>query len=321
MPPFPQPEFPYSFNAASEIAALEQWRDTKPGRAIPPKQDGKFLLGSWNIANLGDDEQRRDTGDIRIIAALLEWFDVVAIQEVKEDLRDFRRIMLALPESYGAVFSDMAGNNERMLFVYDGARVERLDLAGEIAVAPSAHRYIKLPGIEQKFRGFDRNPFAVAFDVGGGVFTIANAHLYFGSSSRQSENRRALEAYALGRWADLRMKRGDAYSGNTIVIGDLNMPAVEPGDPIYDALVRRGLQVPDHQTSIGTVITGGKYYDQLAFFPDEAGNAFLQQGVFDFDGALFRDLWQQRTPKEFDAFMRYHISDHRPIWAQFDVSS
>lgn len=319
MPPFPKPDFQYQFNVASEIDALKTWRDTKEGRAIPPKQDGKFLLGSWNIANLGDEGQKRDTGDIKIIAEILSWFDVVAIQEVKENLKDFRRIMLSLPESYGAVFSDMAGNNERMVFIYDRARVERLELAGEIAEPPGSHRHIKLPGIRQKFRGFDRNPFAVAFNTSAGVFTAVNAHLYFGSSSKQAENRRALEAYALGRWADLRMNRGDAYSGNTVVIGDLNMPAVKPGDKIYDSLVKRGLVVPEHQSSIGTVITEGKYYDQLAFFPREAGEAFVQQGVFDFDGAVFRDLWEQRTEQEFDAFLRYHISDHRPIWAQFDI--
>lgn len=319
MPPFPKPNFQYQFNSETEVNALRIWRDTKEGRAIPPKQDGKFLLGSWNIANLGDEKQRRDTGDIEIISEILSWFDVIAVQEIKENLIDFRWVMNSLPESYDAVFSDMAGNNERMVFVYDKTRVDRLELAGEIAVPPGSHRHIKLPGIEQKFRGFDRNPFAVAFEVSGGVFTVVNAHLYFGSSSKKSENRRALETYALGRWADLRMKRGDAYSGNTVVIGDLNLPAVKPGDKIYDALVKRGLRIPEHQSVIGTVITGGKYYDQLAFFPAETGDAFIRQGVFDFDGAVFRDLWQQETPKEFDAFVRYHISDHRPIWAQFDL--
>ncbi|MFN3132449.1 endonuclease/exonuclease/phosphatase family protein [Roseibium sp.] len=319
MPPFPKPSFQYQFDFSSEIHALKVWRDTKQGRAIPAKQDGKFLLGSWNIANLGDRKQRRDTGAIRIISEIISWFDVVAVQEVKESLHDFRRIMLSLPDGYEAVFSDVAGNDERMVFIYDGKRVKRMELAGEIAVAPASHRHIRLPGIQQKFKGFDRNPFAVAFELPSSVFTIVNAHLYFGSSSKQSENRRALETYAVGRWADLRMKRGDAYSGNTVVIGDLNMPAVEPGDKIYDALVKRGLRIPEHQSSIGTVITGNKYYDQLSFFPGEAGQAFVKQGVFDFDGAVFRDLWQQRTSKEFDAYVRFHISDHRPIWAQFDI--
>lgn len=266
---------------------------------------------------MGDEGQLRDDGDIDIIAEMLSWYDVTAIQEVKEDLSDFWRVMDVLPNNFKTVFSDMAGNNERMVFVYDSDRVERLEIAGEIAVPQGSQRHVKLLGITQKFCGFDRNPFAVAFGIEGRVFTIVNAHLFFGSESKTSENRRALETYALGRWADLRMDRGDAYSGNTIVIGDLNMPEAKPGDKIYDALVARGLHMPRHQSRIGTTITDGKHYDQLAFFPGDAGKAFVSDGVFDLDGALFSDLWNQSTPAEYQAFMRYHISDHRPIWAQF----
>ena len=320
MPPFPKPDTNYTFDSDEEIIALKKWRDTMEGRKIPEKETDKFLLGSWNIANLGDKGQQRDASDIPIIAEILSWFDVTAVQEVKESLLDMERIIDALPDNFETVFSDMAGNNERMLFVYDSSRVKRLELAGEIAVPQGAHRYIKLPNVEQKFKGFDRNPFAVAFQVGDSIFTIVNAHLYFGSESRISENRRALETYALGRWADLRMKRGDAYSGNTIVIGDLNMPEASPGDPIYDALVKRGLHIPKHQSRIGTTITEGKHYDQLAFFPQDAGSKFLKDGVFDFDGALFQDLWNEESSKEFEAFIRYHISDHRPIWAQFKTN-
>ena len=320
MPPFPKPDTSYNFDPDTEIAALRNWRDMQPGRKIPSRQPGKFLLGSWNIANLGDSGQERDDEDMVVIAEMLSWFDVIAVQEVKENLSDIRRVMEILPDEFQVIFSDMAGNSERMLFVYDSSRVNRLELAGEIAVPQGSHRHIKLPDISQKFRGFDRNPFAVAFQVGNSVFTVVNAHLYFGSDSKISENRRALETYALGRWADLRMNRGDAYSGNTIVIGDLNMPEAKPGDPIYDALVKRGLHVPKHQSRIGTTITEGKHYDQLAFFPQEAGLAFVADGVFDFDGALFKDLWNSASPQAFAAFMRYHISDHRPIWAQFIVS-
>ena len=39
--------------------------------------------------------------------------------------------------------------------------------------------------------------------------------------------------------------------------------------------------------------------------------------VFDFDGALFRDLWQKRPGSPFLSYVRYHISDHRPLWAEF----
>lgn len=317
MPPFPAPAFPYDYDADDQIAALIHWRDTKPGRAIPPRQVGHFLLASWNIANFGDGEQIRTEGDIKVLAAVMSWFDVIAVQEVKENLADLNRVVAAMPPGYDAVFSDQAGNDERMTFVYDANRVTRLRLAGEIAIPPAAHRYIKIPGTEQKFKGFDRNPFAVAFGIDEFVATIVNAHLYFGSNSSHSVNRRALETYALGRWADLRAERGRSYSDNVMVIGDLNMPKAEMGDDVFDALTKRGLQLPEHQSRIGTTITEGKHYDQLAFFPHDAGAAFETDGVFDFDGVIFSDLWAARGADDFAAYTRYHISDHRPIWARF----
>lgn len=322
MPPFPKTDFSFTYDSAEEIARLRQWRDQEPGRAIPAKQSDKLLLASWNIANLGDAEQLRDDADIQVIAELLSWFDIIAIQEVKENLSDFRRIQAALPASYGAVLSDQAGNDERMVFVFDRERVSRMELAGEVAIPPASQRYITLPITEQKFRGFDRNPFVVAFACGNRQFSIVNAHLYFGTDNTYSKNRRALECYALGRWADLRQSRGRAYSDNVIVIGDMNMPAATPGDPVYDALTKRGLHIPEHQSRIGTTITEGKHYDQLAFLPGDAGSAFVQDGVFDFDGAIFPNLWNdpERDAQDFEAFVRFHISDHRPIWAQFDAS-
>jgi hypothetical protein len=42
--------------------------------------------------------------------------------------------------------------------------------------------------------------------------------------------------------------------------------------------------------------------------------------VFDFDGALFQDLWAQRTETQFRAYTRFHISDHRPLWAEFQTA-
>lgn len=322
MPPFPRPTFDYSYSPSTEVQSLNAWRDNQIGRQIPEKQNGKLLLASWNIANLGDLDQQRSDDDIAILAEIVSWFDLVALQEVKENLNDFNRVKSALPSSYEAVLSDQSGNDERMVYLYDTTRVQRLELAGEIAIPPAAHRYIKLHGITQKFRGFDRNPFVVAFQAGQTQFTIVNAHLYFGNDNAHSRNRRALECYALGRWADLRDKRDEAYSDNVVVIGDLNMPAAVPGDEIYDALTARGLHIPAHQSRIGTTITDGKHYDQLAFLPGDAGQKFIQEGVFDFDGAIFKDLWNDpaRTKKDFDAFLRFHISDHRPIWAQFDAT-
>ena len=41
--------------------------------------------------------------------------------------------------------------------------------------------------------------------------------------------------------------------------------------------------------------------------------------VFDFDGALFKDLWDDRGKDDYFDYVRYHISDHRLLWAELTV--
>lgn len=318
MPPFPKPNFSYEYQLSSQINALRQYRDTKPGRAIPSKAADRLLVATWNVANLGVQERREK--DYFLLAEVVSWFDLVAMQEVNDDLSGLRAIHQHLPQSYRLLFSDAGGNDERLAFIYDSNKVALLEEVGEVAIPPSDMRYIKLPGIGQRFEGFDRNPYLAGFSSNSFVFVLVNVHLYFGSESAISMNRRSLETYAVARWADIRRKSPYAYSRDIIALGDFNLPKAEPGDPIYEALIKRGLHLPDHSTQIGSTIQTDSHYDQVAFFPGETQQEFTgNSGVFDFDGALFRTLWEARTPQEFFAYVRYYVSDHRPLWAEFRV--
>ena len=320
MPPFPRPAFDYDYQVAAEVAAMRDYRDNQPGRAIPDKAAGRLLVATWNVANLGVQE-RRDQ-DYRLIAELVTWFDLVAIQEVNDDLRGLRAIQPHLPPSFRVLFSDAGGNNERLAFLYDTGKVQLLEKVGEVAVPPDELRHIRLPGIEQRFDGFDRNPYLAAFQSGGLRFVLVNVHIYFGSDSARSMNRRRLETYAVARWADLRRRSRHAFSRDIIALGDFNLPKLTPGDPVFEALTRRGLELPRHSTDIGSSIATASHYDQIAFFPGETRSDFTgRSGVFDFDGALFRTLWQSptRTREDFFAYLRYYISDHRLLWAEFQT--
>jgi endonuclease/exonuclease/phosphatase family metal-dependent hydrolase len=316
MPPFPKPAFSYEYRLSSQIDALRRYRDTKPGRAIPAKAADRLLVATWNVANLGVQERREK--DYLLIAEIVSWFDLVAMQEVNNDLSGLRAIHRHLPRSFRLLFSDAAGNEERMAFIYDSDKVTLLEEVGEVAIPPSDINDIRLPGITQAFEGFDRNPYLAGFSSDSFVYVLVNVHLYFGSESAISMNRRRLETYAVARWADLRRQSPYAYSRDIIVLGDFNLPKAEPGDPIFEALTRRGLHLPDHSTQIGSTIQTDSHYDQVAFFPGETQQEFTGNlGVFDFDGALFRTLWEARTPQEFFAYVRYYVSDHRPLWAEF----
>jgi endonuclease/exonuclease/phosphatase family metal-dependent hydrolase len=316
MPPFPKPAFSYEYRLSSQIDALRRYRDTKPGRAIPAKAADRLLVATWNVANLGVQERREK--DYLLIAEIVSWFDLVAMQEVNNDLSGLRAIHRHLPRSFRLLFSDTAGNEERMAFIYDSDKVTLLEEVGEVAIPPSDINDIRLPGITQAFEGFDRNPYLAGFSSDSFVYVLVNVHLYFGSESAISMNRRRLETYAVARWADLRRQSPYAYSRDIIALGDFNLPKAEPGDPIFEALTRRGLHLPEHSTQIGSTIETDSHYDQVAFFPGETQQEFTGNlGVFDFDGALFRTLWEARTPREFFAYVRYYVSDHRPLWAEF----
>jgi endonuclease/exonuclease/phosphatase family metal-dependent hydrolase len=279
-----------------------------------------LLLATWNIANLGL-QQRRDN-DYKLIAEMLSWFDLVAIQEVNDNLSGLRAIQKFLPKKYRVLFSNCAGNHERMAFLYDSHKISPLEKVGILTIPPSEQGDIKLSGVTQDFRGFDRSPFLAAFKAGAFTFLLLSVHLYFGDDSeKKSIERRCLEAYAVGRWADLRRKSKNAYTPNIIAVGDFNLPKVEPANPIYKALTKRGLELPPHSTQIGSSVTSDSQYDQVTFFPGAVKDNFISAGVFDFDGALFRKLWDPNDKKnaKFFAYMKYYISDHRILWAEFKI--
>ena len=178
---------------------------TKLHRSVPQKAANKLLAATWNFTNFG--VQNRTDDDLALMAEIVSWFDLVAVQEIADNITQLRDLIAHLPDSYHVVLTDIGENYERAGFLYDSSKVTRLELAGEVAVPPKDHRYIRMKGVSGSSRGFDRNPYLAAFQAGSLTFTAVSAHLYFGSHSYFDEDRRALEAYALARWADQRHKK------------------------------------------------------------------------------------------------------------------
>ena len=319
MPPFPKPRFDYQYDLARELAAVRAYRRQKPGRQIPKKGSDRLLVATWNIANLG--VQDRLDGDYALIAEMIGWFDLVAVQEVNDDLRGIEAIHSKLPARYDLLFSDASGNQERQAFLYDTRKVSRLKEVGRVSIPPSDLGKIKLPGTTTGFPGFDRGPYLASFASGSFRFSLLNVHLYYGSPDPPDVGRRMLETFAVAWWADRKHRDARSYVPEVLPLGDFNLPKQEAGDVIYDALVSRGLHVPPHTSQIGSAIASDSYYDQIAFFPGPTNDRFTgAMNVFDFDGALFQDLWQQRPGSPFLSYVRFHISDHRPLWAEFQTA-
>lgn len=318
MPPFPRPRFAYDYDVDREIAALRAYRRQKPGRQIPRKASDRLLLATWNVANLG--VQDRSDDDYAVLAEIVTWFDLVAVQEVNDNLRGIDAIHGHLPSRYDLLFSDASGNQERQAFLYDTRKVSRLREVGRLSIPPSQLSRIRVPGSTTPFAGFDRGPYLASFSANGFRLSLLNVHLFYGSDAAADVDRRTLETFAVAWWADRRNRDAHSYVPDIVPLGDFNLPKAAPGDRIFDALVSFGLEVPPHSSQVGSAIASDNHFDQIAFFPGVTQERFTGAcNVFDFDGALFQDLWNdpQRTPQQFLGYTRYHISDHRPLWAEF----
>ncbi|MBU2887895.1 endonuclease/exonuclease/phosphatase family protein [Gilvimarinus agarilyticus] len=325
MVPHKKPENPeqVAFDVAQEKRRLAYHFNK---RGIPNKEKDKLLIATWNLTNFG--AQDRMAEHLEIMAYIIGQFDVIAVQEIADDLSQFNELMEFLNKrgNYKASFSDIAGNQERLAFVYNASKVKQVGLVAELAMRGYEQRRITIEvgkeKVEEEFEGFNRNPYMMTFQANDFEFTLVNVHLYW-SDTRV----RQLETKALSRWAKNRSVKGKRFlpSEDIMLLGDFNMPAIKEGDRFYDEIKDNGLVAPLHDTEyIGSNLAGDKSYDQLFFFPKHTEEDFTHGkiGVYDFDNVVFRDLWKsdQSAKKEyFFQYIRYYIADHRPLWAQFDI--
>ncbi len=313
MPPFPKPKFQYTYDVSAEIDHLRQHKLT---RGVPAKAPDRLLIATWNIANFGVQERTGD--DRQLIAEVIGWFDAFAVQETHGNYGDLADVHHKLGGAWRFVMSDRAGNDERLAFLYDSSKLTLLEEVGEVAFPPKDNARVSLAGITQAFAGFDRNPYFATFQAGKFTVLLATVHLFFGSDQKKDMDRRALETFAVARWADREATSKTGFTRNLVVLGDFNMPKADPADPLYQALTQKGLQVPAHSSQVGSSIASDAHYDQIAFFPGDVKNAFSGgMGVFDYDQVLFPDLFQTRGAKDYKTFAKYHMSDHRPMWMEF----
>jgi hypothetical protein len=129
----------------ADIESLQRYL----AEVVPSKRlDENLLIATWNIRGFalltrewtaGDaDSPKRDLRGLLAIGEIIRRFDVIAIQEVKGDLRALRDLMKWLGPNWVFLMTDVnigaAGNSERMAFVFDRRRVELSGLACELVV-------------------------------------------------------------------------------------------------------------------------------------------------------------------------------------------
>lgn len=304
---------------------------------IPARtQDKTLLLATWNIRDFDSNKfghGPRLPESLYYIAEIINAFDIVAIQEVNDDIEPLEEVLDILGPSWTYIATDVTagwgGNNERMAFVFDRRKVRFQNIAGEIVLPRN-----KLISEREQFA---RTPFAVSFQSGWFKFSLCAVHLYYGAASGEKLERRIEEIDTITK---VLAERAQGYRENLILLGDFNI--VSPEHKTMEALLRYGFIVPEelrHPTNLDHT----KYYDQIAFMVKEnelqMGASEPNAGTFDPYSSVFRESdaevyaeacadvgkWSEagtsKADREgyFKTWRSWQVSDHQPLWVELKI--
>lgn len=312
--------------------------------SIPPKStQDSLLLATWNIREFDSEKGGERLDDAYFfIAEIISCFDLVAVQEVREDLSALDRVVSILGRrQWDYIVTDVtegtSGNGERMAFLYDTRKVTFRGIAGEIVLP-------KGQGIAEDLQ-FARSPFLVAFQAGWFKFNIATVHIYYGEDTGAKLQRRIDEIDALAKFMRKRADRAAKAAGeNFILLGDFNI--ISPEHKTMEALTRHGFAVPPELSGAATNLGGDKHYDQIAFRTRKGelrlGRGLVpgvegahKAGAFPYYGIVFRDedigVYAEAAGIELDGeptagqkrsyrnWRTYQMSDHLPMWIELQI--
>lgn len=309
-----------------------------------------LLLATWNIRDFGGqgfNPGPRLPEAYYYMAEIISAFDLVALQEVNEDMTAFLKLMGILGPAWSYIATDTtegaSGNGERMVFVYDKGKVQFLNIAGEI-VLPQADQ------VQSKYQ-FARSPFLVKFQTGWLKFNLCTVHLYYGEDKGIKKERRVKEIEAIAKFLK---KRGTKDNENYILLGDMNV--VGPGDATMKALQDNQFILPTQilvseiPNEFASNMNKDKFYDQIAFYNKknelELSEKKKNAGVFNYyksvycedDSEIYYPLglkidkksaetgktgWSNIADKRKSYYSKkwrtWQMSDHLPLWVELKI--
>ncbi len=310
---------------------------------IPVKTvDDRLLLATWNIRDFDKPTfgERSDEA-IYYIAEIVSKFDIVAVQEVYEDLKGLKRLIKVLGGYWKYLTTDVTvgdrGNHERMTFLYDSRKISFGGVAGEAVLPPIE---VVEDGKKKKVNAeqFWRTPFLCGFKAGWSRFMLASVHILWGASQATPANR-VEEIEKVAKFFRELTERKTTWSQNVILLGDFNI--FDVGDDTFKRLTDEGFIVPETLTEFTSNAKQNRQYDQIAFkIQDERLNWTEKSGVFKFFDYVYRDEDEQTyvkamgeaytttskgTPRAdpsqyYKTFWRTHeMSDHYPMWVELVI--
>lgn len=292
---------------------------------IPEKKlSGNLILGTWNIREFGGTKYGgRMTESLYYIAEIISRFDLIAIQEVRDNLQDLNSVCRILGSDWGiftsVVTQGASGNKERLSFLYDKRTVSFRNIAGQII----------LPGALNEEQ-FARSPYIIRFQSGWLKFDICTTHIYYGKATKSSPEykRRVAE---IGNLVNFFKKYyvDKNEANNIFLLGDFNIENTK--SDTYKAATSSVFKIPaailKNQLK-GTNVSQDKIYDQILYFNKYKDLTFKNSGIFNFYETVF-DTYQDYadrikkhhdiTAKSFNEFKTYQMSDHLPLWVEMNT--
>lgn len=335
---FGDKDTPARRRAAAGLLSLRR----KLRKEVPPRTiEETLLLATWNIREFGRNLMygARLPESLYYIAEIINHFDLVAVQEIKENLADLKQLMQILGNWWTYMVTDVVagkrGNTERIAFLYDTRKVRFDHMAGEV----------NLPEKENVSWQLARTPYFCSFRTGWRRFSLCSVHIYYGES-KSIDARRLEEIERLAEFlackSNRRQKDDNGEPESIILLGDFNI--FTPEDATFQALIKHGFVVPEiGKTNLGQ----DKYFDQIAFH-DPRGllwprkrnlpvKRMPRKGIFRFLDSVFRDKDSESYEPEmkrtcgekfaktkdkkafFKKWRTFQMSDHFPLWVELRI--
>lgn len=314
-------------------------------KATVPKKTAEesLLLATWNIREFdspayGD----RLTEAMFYIAEIISHFDLVAIQEVRKDLKALNRLLSILGSNWKAAFSDVTegsqGNHERMAFVFDARKVKLGGLMGELVIPPLETKGPDGKTMYQPLTQIVRSPLMCGFKVGWTDFVLVTVHILYGKDGANSQER-VEEIQKIAQFLAKRCQDPYEWSRNLILLGDFNI--FSPTDDTFKAITDAGFIIPPELQQLPSNIKQDKFYDQIAFQSRTGKFGTTEKaGIFNYYQTVFRPedeplyaeamgtsyhttsagLPRKNPATYYQQYWRtYQMSDHLPMWVELKV--
>jgi|GEM_PF-1122879 len=242
-------------------------------------------LASFNIRIYSTGS--RTDAELEKIADRLQQFDLIAVQEVRDQAVVDRTlaILQSRGHTFQAIVSDAVGRGvkERYAFLWRPDKVQALDQGAFFADPDDA---------------FIREPFIGSFRAGTFDLTLVTMHTLFGDTvaGRRAEDELLADVYQV-------VQDADPQEQDVLILGDFNLP---PEDRGFDRL--RTQLTPLFTGEIRTTISDASLYDNIWFEP-----RFVQE----YTGEFGVDRFDETAFGGDDDAASAAVSDHRPVWAKF----